>query len=163
MIRLVFAGLAAVACVLLGWEEARRLLSRVERLKAWIRALELVDLRLVHDGIPLREAVLQEGEGEPARRLKEFSGALAANPRLSAREAWEASGKSQEAPEDKLLAECFAALGTGVLEKRRTAISQAAEQLKALLEEAQAKAARDCKLYRSMGLCGGVALLLILL
>jgi stage III sporulation protein AB len=163
MIRLVCGLIAAAACALLGIEASFRLKRRVEYLAAWIRALEMLDLRLLHDGIPLREVVLQEGDGEIAKRLAAFSRALADNPRMTSAQAWQASCKSQDTKEEKVLAACFSSLGTGVLEKRRTAIAQAMEQLKVLKEEAEEKAQRDCKLYRSLGLAAGAALLLILL
>ena len=163
MIRLVCGLTAAVACALLGIEASHRLKSRVEHLGAWLRALEMMDLKLAHEGIPLREVVLQEGEGEIAKRLKAFSLALAQNPRMTSAQAWQSSGKSAETPEERVLDACFSALGTGVLEKRRTAIAQAMEQLKVLKKEAEEKAQRDCKLYRSLGLAAGAALLLILL
>lgn len=165
MIRLVCGLIAAAACALLGIEASFRLKRRVEYLAAWIRALEMLDLRLLHDGITLREVVLQEGEGdgEIAKRLASFSRALAENPRMTSAQAWQASCKSSDTKEEKVLAACFTSLGTGVLEKRRTAIAQAMEQLKVLKKEAEEKAQRDCKLYRSLGLAAGAALLLILL
>lgn len=163
MIRLVCGLIAAAACALLGMEASFRLKRRVENLAAWIRALEMLDLRLLHDGIPLREVVLLEGDGEIAKRLAAFSRALAENPRMTSAQAWETTGKSQDSREEKVLAACFSSLGTGVLEKRRTAIAQAIEQLVVLKKEAEEKAQRDCKLYRSLGLAAGAALLLILL
>ena len=163
MIRLLCAVAAAGACALLGFDAAHRLKTRVEHLREWQRALEMMDLRLVHEGIPLREVALLEGEGEAVRRLHAFSKALKENPRFTTAQAWQQSGKAGDAPEDKVLAACFSGLGTGVLEKRRTAISQAIVQLKALEAEAEEKAKRDTKLYRSLGLAGGAALLLILL
>ena len=163
MMRLVCAVLAAGACVLLGMEASQRLKGRVEHLASWLRALEMIDLKLAHEGIALREVVLMEGDGETARRLSAFSRALKENPRFTAAQAWQSSGKSSDAPEDKVLAACFSTLGTGLVEKRRTAIAQSMEQLKALKKEAEEKAQRDCKLYRSLGLAGGAVLLLILL
>ena len=163
MIRLVCALMAAGACVLLGMDASSRLKRRVDILAAWIRALEMMDIKLLHDGIPLREVVLQEGDGEIAKRLAAFSRALADNPRMTTAQAWQASGKSQDTREEKVLAACFSALGTGVLEKRRTAIAQTIEQLKVLKKEAEEKALKDCKLYRSLGLAAGAALLLLLL
>ena len=161
--RLICALAAAGACILLGMDASRRLKARVVNLAAWLRALEWIDVKLLHEGIPLREVVLVEGEGEVPGRMAAFSRALTDNPRCTAAQAWQASGKSQGAPEDKVLADCFSALGTGVLEKRRTAIAQAAGQLRVLQKEAEEKAARDCKLYKSLGLAGGAALFLILL
>lgn len=163
MIRMVCAVLAAGACVLLGMEASHRLKSRVANLSAWLRALEMMDLKLLHDGIPLREVVLQDGDGEVAKRLAAFSRALAENPRITSAQAWQSSGKAADTPEEKVLAACFLALGTGVIEKRRAAIAQAMEQLKVLKKEAEEKAQRDCKLFRSLGLAAGAALLLILL
>ena len=163
MIRMICAVAAAGACALLGFDAAYRLKSRTEYLGQWQRALEMMDLKLVHEGIPLREVALLEGDGEVVRRLNAFSMALKDNLRFTAAQAWEASGKPGEAPEDKVLSACFAGLGTGVLEKRRTAIAQAIAQLKVLQAEAEEKAKRDTKLYRSLGLAGGAALLLILL
>jgi stage III sporulation protein AB len=163
MIRLICAVLAAGACALLGFDAAHRLKTRTELLGQWQRALEMMDLKLVHEGISLREVALLEGEGETVQRLAAFSKALKDNPRFTAAQAWQASGKPGEAAEDKVLSACFAALGTGVLEKRRAAIAQAIAQLKALQTEADEKAKRDTKLYRSLGLAGGAALLLILL
>jgi len=163
MIRLVCAVVAGGACVLLGMEASHRLKGRVEVLAAWQRALELMDLKLLHDGIPLREVVLQDGDGEIAKRLAAFSRALSENPRFTALQAWLSSGKSPDTKEEKVLTACFSALGTGVLEKRRTAIAQAMEQLNVLKKEADEKAQRDCKLYRSLGLAAGAALLLMLL
>jgi stage III sporulation protein AB len=163
MIRLVLALAAAGACVLLGLDAARRLKSRVDTLAAWIRALELMDLKLLHDSIPLREVVLVESSGEITKRLHAFSQSLAENPRFTAAQAWQSSVKSPDTPEEKILAACFSSLGTGVLEKRRTAIAQAIGQLNVLQKEAEEKARRDSKLYRSLGLAAGAALLLILL
>ena len=163
MIRMVCAVLAAGACVLLGMEASHRLKSRVANLSAWLRALEMMDLKLLHDGIPLREVVLQDGDGEVVKRLAAFSRALAENPRITSAQAWQSSGKTADTPEEKVLAACFLALGTGVIEKRRAAIAQAMEQLKVLKKEAEEKAQRDCKLFRSLGLAAGAALLLILL
>lgn len=163
MIRLACALMAAAACVLLGFDAARRLRVRVKLLEAWIRSLEWIDMKLTSEGIPLREVVLKEGEGEISQRLAAFSRALQGNPRLSAAQAWASSGKDQNAPEDAVLAQCFSALGTGFLEKRRTALGQAVSQLRAMHKEAEEKAERDCRLYKSMGLAGGAALLLLLL
>ncbi len=163
MMRLICAVLAAGACTLLGYDAAHRLKARTDLLGQWQRALEMMDLKLVHEGIPLREVALLEGDGEVIRRLNAFSIALKDNPRFTAAQAWQASGKQGESAEDKVLSACFAALGTGVLEKRRTAIAQATAQLKALQAEADEKTKRDTKLYRSLGLAGGAALLLILL
>lgn len=161
--RLVFALLAAGACVLLGLDAAHRLRARADTLAAWMRALELMDLKLLHEGIPLREVVLTEGDGEIAKRLQAFSKALADNPRYSAAKAWELSGKHPDTAEEKVLAACFSALGTGVMEKRRTVLAQAMGQLAMLKKEAEEKAGRDSKLYRSLGLAAGAALLLLLL
>jgi stage III sporulation protein AB len=163
MIRLVCGLIAAAACALLGIEASMRLKRRVEYLAAWIRALEMLDLRLVHDGIPLREVVLQEGDGEIAKRLAAFSKVLSENPRMTSAQAWQASFKGQDTKEEKVLAACFSSIGTGVLEKRRTTIAQTIEQLNVLKKEAEEKAQRDCKLYRSLGFAAGAALLLILL
>lgn len=163
MIRLACALMAAAACALLGFDAARRLRLRVRRLASWMRALEWIDVKLVSEGIPLREVVLKEGEGEVSQRLHAFSRALQDNPRFSAAQAWAASGKDQSAPEDAVLAQCFSALGAGTLEKRRTALHQAMGQLRVMEKEAEEKAAKDCRLYKSMGLAGGAALLLILL
>ncbi len=163
MIRLVCGLTAAGACVLLGMEASHRLKSRVAYLASWLRALELMDLKLLHEGIPLREVVLVDGDGEVAKRLAAFSRALAENPRITSSQAWQSSGKPADTQEEKVLAACFLALGTGVIEKRRAAIAQAMEQLRVLKKEAEEKAQRDCKLFRSLGLAAGAALLLILL
>ncbi len=163
MIRVACAVLAAGTCALMGMEASIRLKGRVAYLASWLRALELMDLKLLHDGIPLREVVLLDRDGEIASRLAAFSRALGDNPRYTAAQAWQTSGKSADTPEEKVLASCFSALGAGVLEKRRAAIAQAMEQLKVLKKEAEEKAQRDCKLYRSLGLAAGAALLLILL
>ena len=147
----------------MGFDAANRLKARTERLAMWQRALEMVDLRLVHDSIPLREVVLLDGENEAVTRLNAFSMALKDNPRYTAAKAWQSSAKQENMPEDKVLSTCFSALGTGVIEKRRAAIAQAAAQLKTLQAEAEEKMKRDTKLYKSLGLAGGAALLLILL
>ena len=155
--------LAALICALLGFDASRRLKNRVTCLASWLRALEWMDVKLTGEGIPLREVVRKEGEGEVTKRLNAFSRALQDNPRLSAAQAWASSGKDQNTPEDAVLAQCFASLGTGTLEKRRTAVMQAMEQLRVIRKEAEGKAEKDCRLYKSMGLLGGAALLLILL
>ncbi len=148
---------------MLGFDASRRLKSRVENLSDWLRCLEMVDLRLVQDGIPLREVVLLEGDGGCAKRLVAFSRALSQNPRFTAAQAWQASQKMSDLPEEKVLCACFSALGTGALEKRRIAIAQAQGQLRVIQAEADEKAKRDCKMYRGLGLAGGAALFLILL
>ena len=80
--------MAAGACALMGAEGARGLRRRAERLGEWIWALEMIDIKLAHERLPLWEAILQEGGGEVPRRLFALSRMMEENPRLSIREAW---------------------------------------------------------------------------
>ncbi len=163
MMKILFALCSAAACAGLGVSFGRQLKVRVENLSDWLHALEWIDMQLFHEGMPLCEAVCPEhAKGQAALRLNAFSKAIRENPRFTAKEAWDTGGKPV-LPEDMVLASCFSALGSGPMEKRRMAIAQAKEQLTLIQKEAQEKADRDERLYRSMGLAGGAALFILLI
>lgn len=163
MSRAVLAVMAGLLCSLWGVKHAASLKAEASRLTRWIHVLNHLTL-IIREGtlsIPRALCAAADGTHAPDKLLRSIAGALQASPLLTLPEAYRQCSPS--APEGELLERMFTRLSHGTKESRLLALEQAASEMKLLAEEASARAAKDVKLWQTLGFTGGICLTILLL
>lgn len=163
MTRTVLALSSGILCALMGLRCAASLRHEASRLSAWTDALRRLPLLLAEGTFPLPEALRLAGEDLPGPDglLSGVADAMASDPLLSLPEIM-----SQQCPvctERALLLRLATRLSCGSLESRCHACGQAADSMAQLASEAAAHAARDARLWQTLGVTGGACLTLLLI
>lgn len=163
MTQAVLALSAGSLCALAGLRYASSLRQEAVRLAMWTDALRRLRLLLEEGTLPLPEALRQAGAGLPGpdRLMADIASSMNADPLLSLPDAMERS--CQLCPERALLLRLSQGLSHGSLESRCLACEHACAAMSQLSAEAAGRAARDAKLFQTLGFTGGACLTLLLL
>ncbi len=163
MIRPVLAISAGLLCGLYGMQLSRSLTEDARNLRRWADILTHLDLLLGEAALSLPCALREAANGNlpPDRCLQAVADALADNPLTSLPQAFAAAFPAGKA-RDPLL-RLASRLGRGSAESRRLAVRQATDALALMATQAEARAARDVRLFRTLGFTGGACLTLLLL
>lgn len=162
MNRAFLAAAAGILCAAAGLRQSLQLQRDAATLGRWCSLLQHLAL-MMRSGMALPDAfdACADQQGEPDRILRELAQALRVTPLLPLHRHAEQmlpAGISRNA-----LLRMFSALGHGPLDMRLQAVSQAQEELLLLHKDAEKRAEKDAKLYRTLGLTAGVCLTLLLL
>lgn len=163
MTRAVFAIMTGLLCALAGVKHAASLKGTASRLSRWVQVLTHLALLLRQGVLSLPEAMCAAADASlpPDRLLREIAARIHASPLLTLTDAYRQTGA--EGAEEELLLRLFARLGRGTKESRVLAAEQTAAEMRLLADEAAAKAAKDARLWQTLGLTGGVCLTILLL
>lgn len=163
MTRAVLAVCAGLLCALAGFRHAAFLRQEAARLRAWTDALKRLTLLMQEGALPLPQALRQAGAELPGpdRLLSAVADTMADDPLLTLPEAF---GRACPAcTERDALMRLAAGISRGSLESRCLACEHAAAGIGQLASEAAALAARDAKLWQTLGFTGGACLTLMLI
>ena len=163
MNRALFAVMAGLLCALAGVRHATSLKADAERLSRWIQLLTHLKLLLSEGMLSLPEALLSAADMQriPDSLLRDIAARVQATPLLSLHDAYlQCCGDHIE---QEPLARLFPRLGRGTKENRLLALEQAIAELELLASSATEKAAKDSRLWLTLGMTGGICLTLLLL
>lgn len=139
---------------------------RAQALREMVSGVKRLEIEMLERRMPLHEALALAG-GAFSAAAGEMEGGAPPG------EAWQQAGKalterggmldSLEESDLTALARLFSRLGEGGLQTQRLALTEAAEELERLHEQARRKREEQGRLYASLGGLGGLALALMLL
>lgn len=163
MTHAVLAVMAGLLCGLAGLRHASAMKTEAARLRRLTEILPRLSLILAEQSVSIPAALrlAADGNAPPDRLLHRIADALEGNPLLSLSDAF-----GQECPicaEQETLLRLAARLGRGSAESRRQAVDQSAAAIVQMAQAAQARAAKDAKLWTTLGWTGGICLTLLLL
>ena len=163
MTRAALAVMAGLLCALAGLRRAGALQAAATRLRRWSDVLEHLALILAEGASTLPEAFEQAATAPlpPDELLRALAADLRSQPLASLSDLYAA--RAEPGPERDALARLMARLGRGSLEARCQAVSQAAQELSLLAEQARPSADKDAVMWRNLGFIGGACLTLMLL
>ena len=163
MMRAVPAVAAGLLCALTGIRNARRLRQEAQDLRRWQELLRTLALILSEGTLSIPDALdaAADGEGAPDKAAAAIAEAMRRDPLLSPGDAFRACSLAPQ--ERSCLERFFCRLGHGTAAMRCHAAEQAGDELALLAQTAAARAAKDAKLYQTLGLTGGACLTLLLL
>lgn len=163
MIRPVLAVAAGLLCALLGFRRAAALRAEEVRLRRWQELLAQLSLIISEATLSLPEAMCcaADGLGQADALLSSIAEDMLRDPLASPADAFAA--RCPPCPEREPLLRMLHRLGRGTLESRCLALEQCGAALALLTEKAASRAAKDTRLYQTLGMTGGVALALLLL
>lgn len=163
MIRSAAAVAAGLLCGLYGIRSARRISAEARDVRRWCSLLARLDLLLAEGACALPEALLQAADDDrlPDMLVRAVAQDLQTDPLASLPQAFE--GRCPPCPGRSELLRLFSRLGRGSADSRRLAIRQCADLLAPMASQAEERAAKDARLFRTLGWCGGVSLTLLLL
>ena len=163
MMPTVLAIAAGLLCGLYGLRMASQLHAEAERLKRWAELLPHLALLIKEESMSLPQALTAtaDGNAEPDRLLSDIASAVSAAPLLTLADAFESHVASCR--EQETLRRVFTRLGKGSAESRAMAVSQAGDELRLMADAAQAQAARDARLWQTLGFTIGACLTILLL
>ena len=161
--RSVLAVSAGLLCALAGLRQSHVLQQDAIRLHRWMDILKHRALLIDQGLYTLPDALAHAATGQavPDQVLKALSKGLRESP-LSPLSALLARCSIQDL-EKPVLQRLMPRLGHGTLCERTQAIHQAIGELELLSSQADERASRDMKLWRTLGLTGGACLTLLLL
>lgn len=150
--------LAALACMALGFGIGSLLGGRAKALNALVRSLRLLSMRVIQLHEPMEEALEElSGENEVFPLVLSY---MADGPEL----AWEQALRSQHGLSSSDRAQIVrlmtASAGAGREEQERI-FAVGLNQLAQKAQEAQQKNATDAKLYRTLGMLAGLAIVVL--
>jgi stage III sporulation protein AB len=169
-LKIIGSFLIIFAATCLGFHTALSFAKRPRHLRQIISCLAALKSQINYSSSHLSEALLKStaGVGGPVERLFKNTGAiLNEEGYLTPQEALRLAYKEEQEelalkrPERELLSVLFANLGIMDKSEQQKTISLAEYQLKLMQEEAQEFSARNVKMYRYLGVCGGVAVVII--
>lgn len=157
------AVISGLLCALIGMRRAAYLRSEARRLSAWHDALQRLQLLLCEATLPLPDALRRAGNGlsAPDKALTAAADLLLAQPLLTLPEIFEQV--LVVSPEQPVLLHLAEELSHGSLDSRCLACEQCTALISQLASEAATRAARDVKLFQTLGWSGGICLTLILI
>ena len=158
LVNLVGLLLLAAACAGIGLAESRKLRDRAVLLESFRKFLTVAEAEIHYGLVPVGELVLSCRQQGPlledcARRLEQGS-------RFP--EAWQGAVKRWGGPDQAFLAEFCRGLGATGLEGQLSHFQLYRELARTRLEEARRDQEKKGKLYRQLGVFGGLALALVL-
>lgn len=163
MTRAALAVMAGLLCGLAGLRHASAMKAEAARLRRWSHMLARLALLLSEQSMPI-PAVLRlaaDGREAPDRLLQQVAAALEADPLDSLPEAF--GRECPPCPEREILLRLAAQLGRGSAESRSLAAEQTGAAFSQMASHAEALAAKDAKLWQTLGWTGGACLTLLLL
>lgn len=154
---------AGLLCALYGLRASAHVKEEARRLARWAVLLPRLSLLIAEETLPLPEAMRLAADEPlpPDRLLHMVADAVCADPLSSLAEAF-----AQHCPpcaERETLLRMHERLGRGSAESRRLAVEQAADALAQMSANATERAARDARLYATLGFTGGACLAILLL
>ncbi len=163
MSRTVLAVMAGLLCTLAGIRHAATLKGDALRLNRWKQLLRHLSLLMREGTLSVPEALCTAADTHlpPDRLLRNIAERLAASPLLSISEAYRQL--SGAVIEDAALARMFERISRGSKDNRLLALEQCADEIDLLADSAAAKAAKDVRLWQTLGLIGGICLTILLL
>jgi stage III sporulation protein AB len=162
--------LSAATC--LGFRAAAAFAERPRHISQMISCLTVLKSHINYISCPLPEAFAKSAAGVygPVARLFKTTGVILEEkgwltPKEAMSLAYEAEKEELafKRPELETLEALFANLGIMDREEEQKSISLAEYQLARIQEEAQEFSAQNVKMYRYLGVCGGLALIIIFL
>ena len=163
MSRGILAIMAGLLCALAGLRRASGLREEAVRLNRWVALLRHLSLLLQEGTMSIPEALSAAADGtkQPDQLLQSLARDVLDSPIQPLTKAY--AMHSGPCPEQSALQRMFAGLGHGSKASRSLAVDQAAAEIRLLAEQAEAIAARDAKMWQTLGLIGGACLTLMLL
>lgn len=163
MMRAMLAISAGLLCALAGLRMSCSLRQEAVRLRRWTEVLRHLSLLLEQRQYALPTALMQAATAQsmPDQVLRQLAEGMRRSPLTPLPELFGRCAVSS--PEQPALSRLMPRLSHGTLPERTQAVSQAAEELQMLALQAEQRAERDVKLWRTLGLTGGACLTLLLL
>ena len=163
MTRAVSAVMAGLLCALAGLRHAASLRADEARLRRWGTILERLSVILREQADPLPTVLRQAADADaaPDRLLHRMAALMQAKPLITMQDIF--SSLCEPCIEHDVLTRMFAGLGRGTLENRLLATTQAASEISLMTTQAAQRAAKDAKLWQTLGWTGGACLTLLLL
>ena len=154
---------AVLLCVLYGLRASTHVKEEARRLARWAELLPRLSLLIAEETRSLPEAMrLAADEPHPPDRLLHaVADAVCTDPLLSLAEAF--ARHCPPCTEHETLMRMHERLGRGSAESRRLAVEQAAAALAQMSANVKDRAARDARLYATLGFTGGACLAILLL
>lgn len=162
-IRLFTALTAGCLCALAGMRQASFLRREAMRLNRWAVLLDRLSLLLSEAVLPLPDVLesAADDSSQPDMLLRSVAGDVKTNPLLTMSEVF--SSHCTACAERDALLRLAEQLSRGSAESRSLAASQAGAYIRHLAEEATKRAARDARLWQTLGWTGGACLALMLI
>ena len=163
MTRPFLALMAGLLCGLIGLRHTAHMRMEAQRLSRWAELLEQLALVLQEAVLPLPAALrcASDGSGTPDKLLRDAASALEGDPLLSFPEAFERL--CPPCPERDALLRMAARISRGSAESRRLAAAQTASSIAQMAAQSQSRAAKDARLWQTLGWTCGACLTLLLL
>lgn len=163
MTRSFFAVAAGLLCGLYGLRLSSALREEAQMLRRWTELLARLALLIGEETLPLPDVLLHAADGSlrPDRLVQDVAHAITADPLLSLQDAFDERCPVFDGHD--VLLRLFARLGHGSASSRYHAVEQARDALALLASQKSDIAARDAKLYRTLGWTAGACLTIMLL
>lgn len=163
MIRTILAIMAGLLCALAGMKHAASLNGDAARLARWVQLLSHLSLLIREGTLSIPEALCTAADGLqlPDRLMQEIAARVHATPLLTLSDAY--AQCSSDSIEREVLLRLFTRLSRGTKESRLLAVEHACEELQLLSSAASQKAAKDARLWQTLGFTGGVCVTILLL
>lgn len=168
VVQMVGAGAVSASCSLFGFRIAREYLSRAQMLRAFIAALEQMEGRLAYDCSPLPELTAiaaQSITGPVSRVLKAFSENLAGRAAQQIPECMKLALESCPIADDSVRRSLIL-LGTSLGKLDSAGQLQSLKSLRITaqnrLRQLEYESPQRVRCYRTLGICGGIALAVLL-
>lgn len=165
MLKIIGAFFVIITGIMLGFSASAKLSRRVQFLEGYISALKEASIRIRYTACDITELFRCDGSGAVDIMLRLFTQKVKSGK--SAKNAWTSavntlSDKKQLAKEDKTLIEEFGTtFGTSDVDGELTHIQAHITLLSDRLEKARTEQTEKSKLYKILGLFGGVTLAVI--
>lgn len=171
MFKLLGAGLTLAACTGIGFTLAREYTERPRQLRAIESALQMLETEIVYGATPLTEALDHIAAGcdpgvtvlfqQTAKELRQAGGCTAGEAWRQALDAFYQASAVKTA-DIAVLKRLGASLGLSDRRDQEKHLKLAREQLRQEIRLAEELALKNSRLYRYLGVLGGLALVLVL-
>lgn len=163
MIRSVLAIAAGLLCGMYGMRLSASLRQEALVARRWVELLARLELLVGESVLSLPDALNHAADGAslPDRLLQHAAQALRDDPLTSLKEAF--ARLCPACPGQDALLRLFDRLGRGSAANRQLALQQAGEAMQLVADQTAERAARDAKLYATLGWTGGACLTILLL
>ncbi len=171
-LKIVGCALVVLAGAGLGFSMAARCSERPRQISQLIAGLAAFASYVSYATLPLAEALTRaaSGLGGPVGNFLRLAAAILADrgllsPREALEEALAAGGRrlAWERPERELILQLGSNLGTTGREEQQKYLAMVLDQLRRLEQEALRLRDQNAKMYRYLGVCGGLAVAIILI
>lgn len=163
MMRLTLALTAGLLCGLAGMRQSAALLGEASRMRRWHELLLQLTLILQERSASLPEAlrIAADRSLQPDRIIHTLAARMHLHPLEALSDSFDESCPAL--PEKAVLMRMCVHLGQGTLDSRIHAVQHAVEEISLLAAQANARAEKDVRLWRTLGWLGGACLTLLLL